>query len=71
MTNNMLNFARSNSYELNKLLHKKNAELPMEVTEFGISMEIKPLHLLNAIVPIEFTEFGISMEVKLVQLENV
>ena len=37
----------------------------MEVTEFGISMEVKALQSRNAEFPMEVTEFGISMDVKL------
>ena len=36
----------------------------MYVTEFGISMEVKPVQLEKAKSPMAVTEFGISMEVK-------
>ena len=42
----------------------------MDVTEFGISIEVKLMHDSNAPTPMEVTEFGISIEVKLEHLEN-
>ena len=42
----------------------------MEVTEVGISTEVKPVQPENAALPMEVTEDGISIEVKPVQPEN-
>ncbi len=44
----------------------KKASLAIDVTEFGISIEVKP-DLQKTWSPIYVTEFGISTEVKLVQ----
>ncbi len=43
----------------------------MEVTEFGMKMEVRLLQLLNVPSPIEVTELGIVMEVRLLQPQNV
>ena len=41
-----------------------NGLVPILVTEFGITIEVKPLQLEKAIEPMLVTEFGISIEVK-------
>ena len=41
-----------------KLMHSRNAEFPIVVTESGMVMRVKLLHLLNAISSIEVTESG-------------
>jgi hypothetical protein len=40
------------------------ASSPIEVTEFGIMIDVKEEHIAKAVVPIEVTEFGIVIEVK-------
>lgn len=47
-----------------------NAKSPMLVTEFGISMLLKPEQPLNAKSPMLVTEFGISMLLRPVQPAN-
>ena len=44
-----------------RLIQPLNAESPILVTLFGISMLVSPLHPLNATAPILVTLFGISM----------
>ena len=39
----------------------------MEVTEFGMVTEVKPLQFSKARPPMEVTELGIVTEIKLVQ----
>jgi hypothetical protein len=39
----------------------KNALLPMEVTELGMLMLVKPMRPSNALFPIEVTELGITV----------
>ena len=46
------------------------AELPIEVTEFPITMSVKPLHTWKALLPMDVTELGISMLVKQLQPEK-
>ena len=47
-----------------KPLQPSNADHPMLVTLFGISIEVKPLHPQNAASPMHVTLFGITIEVK-------
>ena len=42
----------------------------MEVTELGISTEVRPEQPVNAYCPMEVTELGISIEVRPEQPEN-
>ena len=44
--------------------------LPNSITEFGISMEVKPVHPANDLWPIYFTEFGMTNDFKLAQSRN-
>ena len=47
-----------------------NAAVPIEVTEFGITMSVKPEQPENVRVPIDVTEFGITKEAKPLQPSN-
>ena len=50
-----------------KPLQPEKAELPIEVTELGISTDVKLLQPEKAEPPIDLTEFGISTDVKPLQ----
>lgn len=55
---------------VDRLTQSWNACLPIEVTELGIIMEVKPVHPQN--VPrMEVTEFGIEIVVSLEQFWKV
>jgi hypothetical protein len=45
-----------------------NAQIPIVVTEEGISKEVKPVQYANAYCEIEVTDEGIVTEVMLAQL---
>ena len=47
-------------------LQPLNTPLPIEVTEFGMSIEDRCEHPVNTAFPIEVTEFGIVTDVKFV-----
>ena len=51
-------------------LQERNASAPIEVTLFGMLIEVKPLQPKNAPCPIEVMPFGMVMEVKLVHTIN-
>lgn len=48
-------------------MHPQNASSPIEVTEFGIVIEVNPVQNLNAQSSIEVTELGMVIEVNSVQ----
>ncbi len=41
-----------------RLLHSKNAQSPIDVTESGMVMLVRLLHPENALSPMEMTESG-------------
>ena len=53
-----------------RLLQDSKAQSPIEMTEFGIVIEVKPSQLEKAYSPIEMTEFGIVTEVNPLQSVN-
>ena len=50
-----------------RLEHSLKVEFPMEVTESGMVMPVRPVHPLKAPFPMEVTEPGMVMLVSLEQ----
>lgn len=53
-----------------KLSQPLNTLCPMEVTELGMVIVVRPSQSLNAPIPMEINELGRVIDVRLVQLEN-
>jgi len=49
------------------LVHPEKAELPIEITEFGMNRPVNPVHAEKAEFPIVLTEFSKVMSVKPLQ----
>ena len=43
----------------------------MDVTEFGMVTEVRPLHPAKAMIPMDVTELGIMTEVRPLHPENI